>query len=338
MVPKKKRFVVALGRKPDIERQAYADYKNGRAPQLSAKSFQNLTGVRNTSEGIFLDSSRMRGDLFAGFSMMGFVVNHPKAVWRVSAERIAVIKKLNSLGFKIAVPKYYFSTPQITARVKGHAKVFKAKAKEMGKINGTPAVDPAALWSRDLWIKHGGKRYKPSKALFAPDAFGEGGQVVPIGEKQMVASSALRNSLTVKKLSAQGVSFFFVKDGWQEMHNLSKLAGKKVFRNIDHPDLFVGRAGNVMLVDEAFLKENHGILSLAAKQSGAKIIQVPKEESSIYPANFLVLGENRVMVDKDAKKTIELLRHHGVEVVPTPVSLRANRAAGGGVRCFVNEL
>ncbi len=334
----KKRFVVALGRKPDMETRAYADYRSGRTPQLNPKSFQGLTGVRHAKEGIFLDSTRMKGDLFAGFSMMGFVVNHPKAVWRVSAERIAVIKKLNSLGFKIAVPKYFFSEDAILKRVSGSAKVFKAKANEMGKINSVPAVDPAALWTRDLWIKHGKKRFKPNNSLFAPDNFGEGGQVVQVGEKQMIVSANLRNSPTVKRLASEGMMFYFVKDGWQEMHNLSKMVGKKVFRNIDHPDLFVGRAGKIMLVDEFFLRENQGAISAAAKQAGAKIITVPKEEASIYPANFLVLGENTVMVDKEAKRTIELLKSNGVTVIPTPVALRANRAAGGGVRCFVNEL
>jgi len=332
----RKRFVVALGVKPGIEVNAYNAYRAGKAPSLTPKSLQGITGVRHTKEGIFLDSTRMKGDIFEGLSTIGFIVKHPKQVWRVSAERIAVIKKLNSLGFKIAVPKYLFTDQKLVDRVPKYNKVFKARSGKIGTINGVEVIAPSALWTRDLWIKHNNKRFKVGSNMF--DAFGEGGQVVLVGERHMIASENLRSSHTVRKLASEGIVFHFVKDGWQEIHNLSKIVGKPIFRNIDHPDLFVGRAGGVLLVDPLFFKENSGILSSVSRQLGTKILTVPIEEASIYPANFLVLGENTIMIDKDAKRTIELLKQNGVNVIPTPVSLRANRASGGGVRCFVNEL
>ena len=70
---------------------------------------------------------------------------------------------------------------------------------------------------------------------------------------------------------------------------------------------------------------------------GLKIVTVPDEEADRHPANFLPLGNNKVLVDSGAPKFIEKLREAGVEVIPTVVPLNAMLVNKGGLHCLFNE-
>ncbi len=67
-----------------------------------------------------------------------------------------------------------------------------------------------------------------------------------------------------------------------------------------------------------------------------KIIEIPKSEKYTYPSNILHLSDNEIIMNADAKKTIELLKKNGVNVYATPKGIRANLTMRGSVGCFVN--
>ncbi|MFA6268483.1 MAG: hypothetical protein WC652_01600 [archaeon] len=268
---------------------------------------------------------------------------------RAGLERVAVIKQLKALGFKVAVPKYPNTIPKLVQKVKGHAKVFSAKRPVkvlydpefiMGGENTVEAN--SAEWARDLWKKVRGRRIKrytrePIKTTYEVPHVGEGGASVDL-PSGIIINHNWENSPSVKKLEAQGHKFYFVKDGEHFEPKASAHFGINIYLPASHSDFFVGATKNVMLVDPDFLKSNQPVLTQAAQDSHLKIITVPQDEIHLHPAGFLPLGENQVLVDKDAKKTIALLRAHGVDAIPTTVSLRANRALNGSLHCFVNEL
>lgn len=103
-----------------------------------------------------------------------------------------------------------------------------------------------------------------------------------------------------------------------------------------HLDVFVNhvKGTNLLLVDSSYYYRNQSRLN---DMKGLKIILVPASEKYYYPANFLNLGNKEILMDKNARKTMELLKKEGVKVYSTPVSLKANRENFGGIRCFVNE-
>jgi N-dimethylarginine dimethylaminohydrolase len=106
----------------------------------------------------------------------------------------------------------------------------------------------------------------------------------------------------------------------------------------NHVDLFVAAPGRVLLQDRSFYAKNRRVLDSAARVEHRTPLIIPTKETRLYPANLLPLEPNTAMVDRAAVQTIALLRRNGVEVIPTAVSLEANRMGGGGLRCMVNEM
>ena len=273
---------------------------------------------------------------------MSTLIVHPYSLARLNAERIAVIRQLHSLGYGVAVPRYpKLQSAALFSKVSGKARVFAARfpKADVTVLNGKEMkqVDPSVHWTRDLWTKVGGKRVKRF-SLSEENRFGEGGKSIFLSDKVILANRSLLDAPAVKQLQSRGYKFYFVGSGEFYEPRLSKLLNWPVFEKHDHVDLFVGSVGNVLLVDPTFFSQKRSFLEKVAKETGKEIIVVPKTEELLYPANFLVLEPGKALVDRDAKRTISLLRERGIEVIPTAVSVKANRAWGGNVRCFINEL
>jgi len=337
MALKRRAFVVALGKsKADIEATAYKLYLEGKAPIPDANKLATAKGVRRSAKGIVVDTRRASENVSGLVKIVQAAVVHPAQIHRQNVERLALIKQLSELGFRVAVPKFVFSDEKLLQRVKPHARVFKANAPVIAQMGSTKEYASSSFWLRDMWSKLGDKRVKRYDKG-SETAFGEGGMMVHFG-KTIFASDKLRNDPQLNKAWDAGYKVYFLKDGEQYYPSVSRMMGSKIYVTIDHVDLFLGVAGKTLLVEQDFFAANEGTLRRAAKDNKLKVCFVPREEADFHPANFLVLGENKVLMDKQARKTIELLRAQGVEVVPTRTPMKANLSAGGGVRCIANEL
>ncbi|MDP2974302.1 MAG: hypothetical protein Q8N60_04580 [Candidatus Diapherotrites archaeon] len=280
----------------------------------------------------------------------------PSKVGRINAERIALIGQLMKLGYRVAVPKYAEAhNEKLFSRLPAGVRVFNAKPPLSGivKIAGAnvPEMDSSARWVRDLWQKTPYGRVKRFSGAIE-NAFGEGARSLFLPNNVVIANETLKGNRIVEEFKKRGTKFYFVK-------SVKKVEGRfmqlqigiangnrqqsrprqtKIISENYHIDQFLGAVGNVLLVDSRLYLQNFPAVRGAAKSAGLKILFVPREERNLHPANFLVLEPTKVMVDKDAKKTIALLRQNGVEVIPTAVPLRGNRKSEGGVHCIVNEL
>jgi hypothetical protein len=269
------------------------------------------------------------------------LIVHPLSLARLNVERRAIVRQLVGLGYRVAVPKYDFQEAAVLSRLVGNARVFQARSPGVRTIeilgNEKKTAQASALWGRDLWNKIGGKRFKRFTSV-GESWLGEGGKAISLPNRSILANKRLEGLSQVKKLQQEGYRFYFVEDGEAYCPPMSAMLKTPVFERHDHVDLFAGCTGNVLLVDRNFFEQNRLIFGKIARETNLQIVFVPRAEETLCPANFLVLEPGKILMDRDAKETIALMREKGVEVIPTAVSMRANRQAGGNVRCIVNEL
>ncbi len=343
-----KTFCVVLGKDDaSLEKGKHEELKRQRREGLFktpvVKRFLGEPGVWIKSKGIVLDIDEAKLPLPLRLVAAEAVLSaSPVQIHRINAERIAVMKQIASMGYRIVSPVYpQFHSPALVDRLRGLARVFKGRlaVRDRMVIRGreTLEIHPSLLWARDLWKKVGNRRITFFSAG-GEDPLGDGGRTVPLSSNSTLASSNLEEHPEVQRMKSEGHGFYFAEKGEAFNKHMTDYLGKKVYRLHEHVDLFAGAAGAVLLTDPDFYQTNKKTLKKAAAENGLKIVFVPKKEADLHPANFLELEPNKVLVDRDAKETIKVLRENGVEVVPTAVSIRANRSSGGGVRCFVNEL
>lgn len=328
-----------------LEAKAREAFKRGELHFPTVKSVLEAGGTERTPKGLYIDLNKAPESMTTILRGISPLTVNPMTILRVNAERVSVIKQLSGLGYKVEVPDYGIVDKSVWERISQHARIFKAEQLIVGTINKTTELHPSTSWARDLWQQFAGMKIirfihveRNHHRTLTEDRLGEGGAIVPINENATLISRRLQNNALLGQLESTGHKFYFLKDGFKYEPNISRLFSLRTYLSHDHVDLFVGIAGKVMLADQGYFAINSPVLRQAVQQNGLQIVFVPGSESTFYPANFLVLEENRIMMDKRAVQTISLLRRSGVEVIPTNVALRANMGAGGGIRCFTNEL
>jgi hypothetical protein len=321
-------------------RKTYGDFLSGRAPVPKVRELLSFKGVTRSQKGILVNTRLTSSSTFALFSIISAFYKSDQEIATEFKERTALVNQLRSLGFKVVVPYYdeVTSRNDILPHMAGKVRTFKARLPVRPEVIGkTREVHPNAFWARDLWVKVGGRR-KKFFSKFEDVDFAEGGRWVSINERSHLVSVSLKDDPHCKDLVSSGHKLYFLNDGYRYEPRVSRLVGSKVYLSVDHPDLFVGVIGKVMVVDYDYFRQNRDTLRQAARDNGLEIVYIPPKEADIHPANFLPLGENRILIDKSAVETSALLRARGIEVVPTTEPMEMNRSAGGGVRCIVNEL
>ncbi len=344
MPVRKRRFVAAMGKSDaQIERAMWEKRTETKFKPPSKAELLSLKGAYRSGKRIVLDweneaSSKLLHQLHAIISLSV----PPFRIHRVNAERLAVVRQLNRLGYRLAVPIFEeLHDAELVARLKGHAHAFKARAppgEPISPAKKTKQLHSSIMWARDLWKKVGEKRVKRFDEKGNQNPFGEEGKSLNLPNKVILAHKSLAASWDVNRLKKLGYLFFFTEGGEAYSVPFSEYLKMPVFQKHDHVDLFVGSAGKVLLVDSAFYFQERKTLAQVAKATGQQIELVPRSEEQLHPANFLVLEPGKILMDRDAKETIALMRSKGIEVVPTAVSMRSNRAIGGNVRCIINEL
>ncbi|HIH50101.1 MAG: hypothetical protein ABSE71_01620 [Candidatus Micrarchaeaceae archaeon] len=332
-------LVVALGKSDTRMEKAFIDsLRNGTLKPLDLKFLRlEYPGITRSGDKVFMDSRKMPHSISDSLIIMSSLAKSPLTLLRINAERIAIIKQLNELGYRVLVPDYGLTDKSVMDRVRPYARVFRAKAPIAAKMGITTEYEVSACWTRDLWQKIGGVRIKRFNGS-EPNPCGEGGLSVPISNNATLVNYWLEGQPLIRELAANGHRFYFLKDGMQLDPKLSSMFSVSLYRNNDHIDLFVGVGEGFMLVDRSYFVNNRPVLEAASEENGLDILLVPKCESHFYPANFKPLDGNRVIVDKRAVNTIALLRQNGIDAIPTAAPLNANMNCGGGIRCFVNDL
>jgi hypothetical protein len=331
-------FVVAFAKSDTRLEAAACKDESKLSGGFTADSLLRESGIQPyKNKGILIDEKRTSPSLFYILGIFEGLIVPPEISIKVNEERISIIKQLSGLGYRIAVADYGFTDQNVLDRVRPCVKFFAAKPPIIGQINQTKELSSSSSWTRDLWTNLDGKRVRRFTKDFS-NPVGEGGMIVTFGERCALISEDLKENFLIRKLSSSGYSFYFLNDGVQFKPNLSRILGVDAYMFVNHPDLFAGIVGNVIVVDPNYYNRNRFTFKRLLKEKKLKDVFVPIEESKFYPANFLPTGENEAIVERRAVKTISLLRQNGVNVIPTDVDLEANIYSGGGIRCFVNTL
>jgi hypothetical protein len=309
--------------------------------------------IVRVQQGFVIDKEHLPKSLKGYLDSKLELVHGRRSSIQTNLERVRVIHQLAELGFKVVVPRYIEMGKEeptsIYPKLRKDAKTFPVK--RMLRF-GMPYVDdlypgkfplqkdvvPANnYWARDIYKKVGKERLK--FVANSTSALGEGGLSVDINSTAFFAYPRLKEDYAVQKLIGKGNKVYFLEEkGNRYSPGLSRAFKTKVFLKSTHVDLFLGVVGKTLLIDPFFLKENQGVVQQAVREQQLRIVQIPSSEIIFHPANFLVLGENEVLLEKRAIKTRRALEQAGIKVHSTIVPLKSNLEYGGGVRCIVNEV
>lgn len=274
---------------------------------------------------------------------------------RINQERALVLRQLLRQGRSVILSVSKNLAPEEKKLVNALKKV---KGGKLRVVNFSPNSPYGQFWMRDAYSNVGRRvlnRIKVEDLAYSTRKesryFGDGGRLIDCGRINgkptlLVSTSSpagiikdsnkLRGLIEeIEMLKRRGYNVFELPGGTYRAKGY-KNGDKADGEFFHHLDVFVNhiKGTNILLIDRSYYEKNLGAIE---KLKGFKIIFVPESEKYFYPANFLNLGNKEVIMDKNAKKTIELLKKEGVNVYSTPVSLNANRENFGGIRCFVNE-
>lgn len=274
---------------------------------------------------------------------------------RINQERALVLRQLLRQGRSVILSVSKNLAPEEKKLVNALKKV---KGGKLRVVNFSPNSPYGQFWMRDAYSNVGRRvlnrikvedlayRTKKEKRFFA-----DGGRLINCGiingkPTILVSNSSPTERITdPRKLREIGEEIEMLRRRGYNVHELpGDFYRPKGYKNghsspgefFHHIDVFVNhiKGTNILLMDNSYYARNQSKLE---DMRGFKIILIPEQEKYFYPANFLNLGNKEIIMDKNAKKTIELLKKEGVNVYSTPVSLNANRENFGGIRCFVNE-
>jgi len=205
-------------------------------------------------------------------------------------------------------------------------------------------------WLRDRWTQVG-------QGIFVPPADITSGWVRADPSRGLTSRRIVQSPLGTGGRVVSGRDFILVqrdpdygavkphadwleKSGWKVyvMPSPSRKAQREDV--IKHIDLHVGVAptkngGHLILANRKYLAENRALFDRIARETGSKIVQVPEKEEALFPTNFLVLPDGKVLMTGGAPKTKALMEKAGIQVYTT-IPLKETVTLGGGLRCLTN--
>ncbi len=263
---------------------------------------------------------------------------NPAASRAAHLESIQLVKQLRGLGFKVAI--------QHTREKERKSFVRAAQRAGAVKIRENPDAlkGLGTTWARDQWIKIAGKREKPKtdmrSMLFGPEHhFGEGGSMIQVGPKEFAVIESLSQDPRLRHYSRLGYRFQLLPQATVFDRPLTDFFGTKIYTMTPHIDVAIGGIPEkkIAAVDPNYFGDHKPSIQSMQRNLGVKLVFVPKAEADRHPANFLPLGQGRVLVDSGAPKFIQELKKAGIETIPTAVPLNALASMKGGLHCLFNE-
>ncbi|NYZ79760.1 hypothetical protein H0N95_00745 [Candidatus Micrarchaeota archaeon] len=265
-----------------------------------------------------------------------------------ASERFSVIRTLVDNGYEVRV-----LSPKDPALKKRFEK-FIGKATEFGaKELETEEKDPRLLsYVRDSETKIG-------KTVFvSPEATddilkrtgntsqrvisraGEGGKIVD-GGKFAIASGDMTEKEIQQVEKETGKKVYKIPTAIEpvELKLWPKQTIATYLAEMLHVDMYVNviPQRNIMLVEDAYLRQNKKQIEAIAKKEGLKIVATDPKEFRMRPTNFLRLPDGKMLFNK-APKTIEKLKKAGVkdeDFIVNERKVEFNPEYGGGsIRCF----
>jgi hypothetical protein len=273
-----------------------------------------------------------------------YQVQNPVLNRAAQLESLKIVKQLKGLGFRVGIQNSKEKPQSIFVRAatrQGAVKV-KANPNEIILPEKLKQLKVGFTWARDQWVKIGGKRERPAAdllSLFEGKTFGEGGNSVQVGPKEFLIAEEVADDPRIEKYQRKGYKFQFVPNGHVFDPVLSDILKRKIYTSAQHIDFSVGGIPDkkILAVDPRYLNEHKLGIQMIQQNFGLKVVEVPEEEADRHPANFLPLGNGKVLVDSGAPKFIERLRTAGAIVIPTAVPLNHILSNKGGLHCLFNE-
>ncbi len=272
----------------------------------------------------------------------------PKRVRDSHREALKVVHQLISMGHEVHVQDSGKPSQAGFVRMSRRmgAKVETVPRHVVEDRDVMAEIQPSMVWARDQYLKIGGKKERPrsdmESLMYAPEShfFGEGGQIVQVGPKQYAISELLTEDPRVREYERKGYDFHPMPIGHMHELVLSDVMGAKMYTTNSHIDMVLGGVPEkgVVAVDPHYLADHRLSIEMMRDKYKLKVVEVPKEEADRHPANFLPLGDGRVLVDSGAPKFIKRLEDAGVEVVPTKAPIDSLIVSKGGLHCMFNEL
>ncbi len=297
------------------------------------------------------DGHKLARDPIRQFLFQAYQVGNPGQVRKAQIESLHIVRQLKKLGHPVFISD--FGDPRhsifIRAAIRGGANRLPTDTTESREHRELHEIMQGTYggmgWARDGHVYIGGKLEKPEKSVRALASgkmhfFGEGGGMIQVGPKEWLITKYIARDPRVKKYESKGFKFIEVPDGLHYDPTLSELMQTPIFNSAPHIDFNFGAIPEkkVVAVCPNYSSEHKLTVQLLERNLGVTIVEVPEEEAKRHPANFLPLGEGKVLVDSGAPKFIERLRQAGVEVNPTAVPLDYILANKDGLHCLFNEI
>ncbi|MFH1235096.1 MAG: hypothetical protein V1493_05800 [Candidatus Diapherotrites archaeon] len=184
-----------------------------------------------------------------------------------------------------------------------------------------------------------GSEIIPGKKFFS--ALGEGGTVVNIGDRFLLVAGGTAGAAEkeIAFLEGLGMEVFRLPPGLAPKCQTVVNDWKRlVYIENPHIDLFINRipGRKILVVDYNYFQDNRQLVKEIASKTGHALVVVPQAEGALFPANFLDLGKNRILMAPKARKTIRALKKLGVFVVRASNGMGSTYPRGAGIRCTAN--
>lgn len=264
-------------------------------------------------------------------------------------ERLSIVRELAKRGYRVIVPVSSEIEHADLDNRTHWASNARRLVEKAGKLGASALKLTAPIegnldwldftWLRDKWTQLGEWNFIPyshgwpitSKGV-QYSVLGIGGKVVNGRNFVLVHEPLMTNRLTKPYLDR------LREKGWK-VYGLPTPSGKAGLVDA-HIDLDVGVAPaaggrHVMVASKDYLSANRERLEKIALETNSRIVEVPAEEKRLFPANFLVLPDGKVLMTGGAPKTKAAMERHGVRVFTT-IPLTQATKFGGGLRCLTN--
>lgn len=259
----------------------------------------------------------------------------------MALERLAIIKQLSELGYRVIVPNQTYDYPRFDGKYFFPIADFLNEAKKYGArvIRTNRPSHLSTEWQRDFMTYVGEKRViakqysqpTESSRRTQNSSLSQGGNLVQLNANTYFFQAEDVTEAVRNEAEKNGAILIPIKTQSQPRYHFAT----DRYDPAPHVDLSLNviPGQRVVLVDREILALNP-TLSILLRNKGYNTVVTPKSEERFAPANFIHLDKNQILVNSKAVKTIQLLRKMGVQVVSSAVPIEANLAQEGSLRCF----
>lgn len=167
-----------------------------------------------------------------------------------------------------------------------------------------------------------------------------GGKIL-VGDGFIIASDSVlqhRRKRTLEELSADEGHYYSMLQPMKVFRKEGVVGNPSfyidsVFRHIDRFFNIAGRKKKVFTYDNPLLMEMGKDME---RKTGYDLVLLPQSEAQYAAVGFIEVGD-KVVVDRRAHKSMDILKEQGYRIIQAPPMIMTNRK-GGSIRCLTREL